>query len=99
MTLAAIRSRLAHTTASPTAMIASMTSDAMQPMRRPGLGGGGSSISACDAIGRTLAREARQRQCGTRGERTALSDEEPDSPAKPRHAGAGHRARLRQRLL
>jgi DNA repair protein RadC len=28
-----------------------------------------------------------------------LSGEEPEVPAKPPHAGAGHRARLRQRLL
>ena len=28
-----------------------------------------------------------------------MSGEEPETPAKPAHGGAGHRARLRQRLL
>src|SRR5688500_794981 len=72
-------------------------------MRRPALGGGGLSILACDAIAGTLAREARQRQCTVRWERARVSDEEAETPAepspKPVHAGAGHRARLRQRLL
>jgi len=59
----------------------------------------GSSLSDCDAIGGTLARKAAQRQCRKPWRGSHLSDEEADSAMKPSHGGAGHRARLRQRLL
>src|SRR5688500_17803175 len=72
-------------------------------MGRAGLGGGGSSMSACDAIDVTLARATRQRQWTARWQRARLAGEKPETPAErsptPAHSGAGHRARLRQRLL
>jgi len=52
-------------TATPIARSSATATAAQQPMRWPLLGEG-TSGSGGDAIARTLAREARQRQCGMR---------------------------------
>ena len=79
-----------------------MASEPRQPILSPPFRRSGFSISACDAIPRTLAREARQRQCVKQGAREGsaiLSRDDAEPAGKPRHHGAGHRARLRARLL
>src|SRR5690606_32255826 len=47
----------------------------------------------------TLAREARQRQCGTKGGEAQMTGRPAQSIANAPNSAAGHRARLRRRLL